>query len=104
LRKRGDTAHSKRSARLGRICAKYVAISFKTWALDNTNQYPMTVTTDNGGPPIQAQILPAMPPPHHQRPNPGYIYQLGAEHNLVPVSSFCLDYSRNSVIIASRLP
>jgi len=36
---------------------KEIGISFKTWSLDNNDAYPMVVTTANGGPPNQAQII-----------------------------------------------
>ena len=35
---------------------KEIGISFKTWALDNNDAYPMIVPTASGGPPNQTQI------------------------------------------------
>jgi len=33
---------------------KQVGLSFKTWALDNSDQYPMTVPSTQGGPPVNS--------------------------------------------------
>jgi len=33
---------------------KHVGLSFKTWALDNNDQYPMTVPSTQGGPPANS--------------------------------------------------
>ena len=36
---------------------KEVGLAFKTWALDNSDQYPMTVPVGNGGPPNQTAFV-----------------------------------------------
>jgi len=52
---------------------KQTGLAFKTWALDNNDQYPMTVPVANGGPPAQTAFV---------RPNManagGYMYQVFA--------------------------
>jgi prepilin-type N-terminal cleavage/methylation domain-containing protein len=48
---------------------KEIGISFKTWALDNNDAYPMIVPTASGGPPNQAQI-------YGQPYTAGYEYQI----------------------------
>ena len=48
---------------------KEISIAFKTWALDNDDQYPMMVTTTDGGPPNQAQVM-------QNPPMAGYLYQV----------------------------
>jgi len=35
---------------------KETALAFKTWALDNTDQYPMTVSSTQGGPPCNTGV------------------------------------------------
>jgi prepilin-type N-terminal cleavage/methylation domain-containing protein len=48
---------------------KQIGLSFKTWALDNNDRYPMGVPAGDGGPPNQAQLtLPTR--------NAGYLYQV----------------------------
>ncbi len=48
---------------------KEISIAFKTWALDNDDHYPMLVTTTDGGPPNQAQLM-------QNPPVAGYLYQV----------------------------
>ena len=52
---------------------KQTGLAFKTWALDNNDQYPMTVPVANGGPPNQTAFA---------RPNMaqagGFMYQIFA--------------------------
>lgn len=38
---------------------KQIGLSFKTFALDNDDRYPMEVSTGNGGPPAQQQLMAA---------------------------------------------
>ncbi len=47
---------------------KEIGIAFKTWALDNQDQYPMTVPEASGGPPNQAALMTAN--------NAGFTYQI----------------------------
>jgi len=58
-------ALARAKARAQRInCAnnlKQVGLSFKTWALDNQDRYPMQVDSGSGGPPNQALIIQAAP-------------------------------------------
>jgi prepilin-type N-terminal cleavage/methylation domain-containing protein len=53
-------ALARAKARAQRInCAnnlKQVGLAFKTWSLDNSDSYPMTVTSSSGGPADQATI------------------------------------------------
>jgi prepilin-type N-terminal cleavage/methylation domain-containing protein len=51
---------------------KECGIAFKTWGLDNNDSYPMIVTTANGGPPNQAQIMAATP----NATSAAYLYQI----------------------------
>jgi len=55
-------ALARAKARAQRInCAnnnKQIGLAFKTWALDNNDRYPQTVTVDQGGPPNQAALNP----------------------------------------------
>ena len=53
---------------------KQVGLSFKTWALDNNDQYPMTVPAANGGPPNQAAFV----RPTLIGSSGGYTYQIFA--------------------------
>jgi len=46
---------------------KEIGIAFKTWALDNQDQYPMTVPEASGGPPNQAALMAG---------NAGFMYQV----------------------------
>jgi prepilin-type N-terminal cleavage/methylation domain-containing protein/prepilin-type processing-associated H-X9-DG protein len=48
---------------------KQNGISFKTWALDNQDSYPMTVTSDKGGPPNQSAFTVLAP-------DAGYLHQI----------------------------
>jgi prepilin-type N-terminal cleavage/methylation domain-containing protein len=48
-------ARAQRSACANNL--KQTGLSFKTWSLDNNNQFPMAVTSDQGGPPNQANIV-----------------------------------------------
>ncbi len=50
---------------------KQVGLSFKTWALDNGDRYPMLVPPADGGPPNQALLKPAA-----GLPNAGYLFQV----------------------------
>jgi prepilin-type N-terminal cleavage/methylation domain-containing protein/prepilin-type processing-associated H-X9-DG protein len=54
-------ALARAKARAQRInCAnnlKQVGLSFKTWALDNQDRYPMQVDGSSGGPPNQSQLI-----------------------------------------------
>jgi prepilin-type N-terminal cleavage/methylation domain-containing protein len=53
---------------------KQVGLAFKTWALDNNDQYPMTVPVANGGPPNQVAFTRA---PGTLQANGGqYMYQI----------------------------
>jgi len=47
---------------------KEIGIGFKTWALDNQDQYPMTVPEASGGPPNQQQL--------YGNNVPGFMYQI----------------------------
>jgi len=53
-------ALARAKARAQRInCAnnlKQCGVAFKTWGLDNQERYPMSVTSDQGGPPDQATL------------------------------------------------
>ena len=51
-------ARAKARAQRSSCCnnLKELGIAFKTWGLDNNDQYPMTVATAQGGPPNQTQI------------------------------------------------
>jgi len=56
---------------------KQVGLAFKTWALDNNDQYPMTVPAANGGPPNQTAFVRA--PGGTLSANGGqYMYQIFA--------------------------
>jgi prepilin-type N-terminal cleavage/methylation domain-containing protein len=48
---------------------KQIGLSFKTFALDNEDKYPIDVTAINGGPPNQAALVAAAP-------NASYTYQI----------------------------
>ena len=68
-------ALARAKARAQRInCAnndKQIGLAFKTWALDNNDRYPQSVTSDQGGPPNQQLLNPA-----GTAPNPTYMYQI----------------------------
>ena len=55
---------------------KQVGLSFKTWALDNNDQYPMTVPVASGGPPNQTAFTRA--PGTLAANGGGYMYQIFA--------------------------
>jgi len=69
-------ALARAKARAQRInCAnnnKQVGLAFKTWALDNNDRYPQSVTSDQGGPPSQQLLNPAP----GTAPNTTYMYQI----------------------------
>jgi len=48
-------ARAQRSACANNL--KQIGLAFKTWALDNQDRFPMGVTSDQGGPPNQANIM-----------------------------------------------
>ena len=74
-------ALARAKARAQRInCAnnlKQVGLSFKTWALDNQDRYPMTVSPTDGGPPANSLNPPAFSS-STVAPNVGapYLYQV----------------------------
>jgi len=51
---------------------KQVGLSFKTWALDNNDRYPMTVPAGDGGPPNQTLLNPSP----RGIPNAAYTFQV----------------------------
>jgi prepilin-type N-terminal cleavage/methylation domain-containing protein len=51
---------------------KQIGLSFKTWALDNNDRYPMTVPNSDGGPPNQTLLNPSP----RGTPNAGYLFQV----------------------------
>jgi prepilin-type N-terminal cleavage/methylation domain-containing protein len=69
-------ALARAKARAQRInCAnnlKQVGLSFKTWALDNSDRYPMAVDSSSGGPPNQTDISAATP----SAKTAAYVYQV----------------------------
>lgn len=56
---------------------KQVGLSFKTWALDNNDSYPMAVPAINGGPPNQASFARGGTP-GLSGVSGGYLYQIFA--------------------------
>src|SRR5512145_109631 len=54
---------------------KQVGLSYKTWAIDNNDRYPMQVVSTEGGPPNQGAISGAT---HGSQgtAGPGYTYQI----------------------------
>ncbi len=60
-------AHAQRISCVNNL--KQIGLSFKTWALDNNDRYPMLVQSTDGGPPNQIQLM-------QNPPMANYMYQV----------------------------
>src|SRR5271169_130395 len=74
---------------------KELGISFKTWALDNNDAYPMIVPTASGGPPNQTQIAAGAA---------AYVYQIfGCMSNEVSTAKLLACPSDSDTVVHTNL-
>ena len=74
---------------------KELGISFKTWALDNNDAYPMIVPTASGGPPNQTQIAAG---------GAAYVYQIfGVMSNEVSTAKLLACPSDSDTVVHTNL-